>query len=99
LAALHAENLYLEQNHIAIKALLMGEELRLGPARQSPTEMDGVRNKKDGPDGGGQKRRLQVLNNGHRKALQTPSAAIPLLNTAIAQIETEDGGVGLGLVG
>ena len=34
-----------------------------------------------------------------RKALQPPSAAIPILNKAIAQLETEDGWVGLGIVG
>ena len=33
------------------------------------------------------------------KALQPPSAAIPILNRAIAQMETEDGWVGLGVVG
>jgi hypothetical protein len=33
------------------------------------------------------------------KALQPPSAAIPILNKAIAQIETEDGWAGLGAVG
>jgi uncharacterized LabA/DUF88 family protein len=33
------------------------------------------------------------------KALQPPSAAIPILNKAIAQMETEDGWVGLGVVG
>ncbi len=33
------------------------------------------------------------------KALQPPSAAIPILNKAIAQMETEDGWVGLGAVG
>jgi hypothetical protein len=33
------------------------------------------------------------------KALQPPSAAIPLLNKAIMQMETEDGWVGLGVVG
>jgi hypothetical protein len=33
------------------------------------------------------------------KALQPPSAAIPLLNKAIMQMETEDGWVGLGAVG
>jgi uncharacterized LabA/DUF88 family protein len=32
-------------------------------------------------------------------ALQPPSAAIPILNKAIAQMETEDGWVGLGAVG
>ena len=34
-----------------------------------------------------------------RKALQTPSAATPILNKAIAQMETEDGWVDLGVVG
>jgi uncharacterized LabA/DUF88 family protein len=34
-----------------------------------------------------------------RKALQAPSAAIPILNRAIEQMETEDGWVGLGMVG
>ncbi len=34
-----------------------------------------------------------------RKALQQPSAAIPILNKAIAQMESEDGWVGLGVVG
>jgi len=33
------------------------------------------------------------------KALQSPSAAIPILNKAIMQMETEDGWVGLGAVG
>ena len=33
------------------------------------------------------------------KALQPPSAAIPILNKAIEQMETEDGWVGLGMVG
>ena len=33
------------------------------------------------------------------KALQPPSAAIPILNKAIEQMETEDGWVGLGVVG
>jgi uncharacterized LabA/DUF88 family protein len=33
------------------------------------------------------------------KALELPGAAIPLLSKAIAQIETEDGWVGLGVVG
>src|SRR5215831_7333611 len=33
------------------------------------------------------------------KALQPPSAAIPILNKAIMQMETEDGWVGLGAVG
>jgi uncharacterized LabA/DUF88 family protein len=33
------------------------------------------------------------------KALQPPSAAIPLLNKAMVQMETEDGWVGLGAVG
>jgi len=33
------------------------------------------------------------------KALQPPSAAIPILAKAIAQMETEDGWVGLGVVG
>jgi uncharacterized LabA/DUF88 family protein len=33
------------------------------------------------------------------KALQPPSAAIPILNKAIGQMETEDGWVGLGAVG
>jgi len=33
------------------------------------------------------------------KALEPPSAAIAILNKAIAQIETEDGWVGLGTVG
>jgi len=33
------------------------------------------------------------------KALQPPSAAIPILNKAIVQMETEDGWVGLGTVG
>src|SRR6202047_528315 len=33
------------------------------------------------------------------KALQPPSAAIPILNKAIMQMETEDGWVGLGTVG
>ena len=33
------------------------------------------------------------------KALQPPSAAVPILNKAIAQIETEDGWVGLGVMG
>lgn len=33
------------------------------------------------------------------KALQPPSAAIPILKKAIAQMETEDGWVGLGAVG
>ena len=34
-----------------------------------------------------------------RRALEPPSAAIPLLNKAIAQMETEDGWVDLGVVG
>ena len=34
-----------------------------------------------------------------RKALQPPSAAVPILNKAIAEMETEDGWVGLGTVG
>jgi uncharacterized LabA/DUF88 family protein len=34
-----------------------------------------------------------------RKALQPPSAAVPILNQVIAEIETEDGWVGLGVVG
>ena len=34
-----------------------------------------------------------------RKALEPPRAAIPILNKAIAQLETEDGWVGLGVVG
>lgn len=34
-----------------------------------------------------------------RKALQPPSAAVPILNKAIAQVETEDGWAGLGAVG
>jgi uncharacterized LabA/DUF88 family protein len=34
-----------------------------------------------------------------RKALQSPSAAVPILNKAIAEMETEDGWVGLGVVG
>ena len=34
-----------------------------------------------------------------RRALEPPSGAIPILNKAIAQMETEDGWVGLGLVG
>jgi uncharacterized LabA/DUF88 family protein len=34
-----------------------------------------------------------------RKALQPPSAAIPILNKAVAQTETEDGWVGLAVVG
>ncbi len=34
-----------------------------------------------------------------RKALQQPSAAISILNKAIAQMESEDGWVGLGVVG
>ena len=33
------------------------------------------------------------------KALQPPSAAIPILNKAMMQMETEDGWVGLGAVG
>ncbi len=33
------------------------------------------------------------------KALQLPSAAIPILNKAIEQMETDDGWVGLGVVG
>ncbi len=33
------------------------------------------------------------------KPLQPPSAAVPILNKAIEQIETEDGWVGLGMVG
>jgi hypothetical protein len=33
------------------------------------------------------------------KALQPPSAAIPILNRAMMQMETEDGWVGLGAVG
>ena len=33
------------------------------------------------------------------KSLQPPSAAIPILNKAIMQMETEDGWVGLGAVG
>jgi uncharacterized LabA/DUF88 family protein len=33
------------------------------------------------------------------KALQAPSAAVPILNRAIAQMETEDGWVGLGTLG
>jgi hypothetical protein len=33
------------------------------------------------------------------KALQPPSAAIPILNKAMMQIETEDGWVGLGAAG
>jgi uncharacterized LabA/DUF88 family protein len=36
---------------------------------------------------------------GNSQALQAPSAAIPILNKAIAQMETEDGWVGLGVVG
>ena len=34
-----------------------------------------------------------------RKALEPPRAAILILNKAIAQLETEDGWVGLGVVG
>jgi len=34
-----------------------------------------------------------------RKALQPPSAAVPLLNKAIAEMDTDDGWVGLGVVG
>ena len=34
-----------------------------------------------------------------RKALEPPRAAIPILNKAIAQLETEDGWVGLDVVG
>jgi hypothetical protein len=34
-----------------------------------------------------------------RKALESPRAALPILNKAIAQLETEDGWVGLGAVG
>ena len=34
-----------------------------------------------------------------RKALEPPRVAIPILNKAIAQLETEDGWVGLGVVG
>src|SRR5215475_1625121 len=34
-----------------------------------------------------------------RRALEPPSAAIPILNKAVAQMETEDGWVGLGVVG
>jgi hypothetical protein len=34
-----------------------------------------------------------------RRALEPPSAAIPILNKAIAQMETEDGWVDLGVVG
>jgi uncharacterized LabA/DUF88 family protein len=34
-----------------------------------------------------------------RKALEPPSAAIPILSKALAQMETEDGWVGLGVVG
>jgi hypothetical protein len=34
-----------------------------------------------------------------RKALEPPSAAIPILNRAIAQMETEDGWLALGVVG
>ena len=33
------------------------------------------------------------------KALQPPSAAIPILNKAMMQMETKDGWVGLGAVG
>ncbi len=33
------------------------------------------------------------------KARQPPSAAVPILSKAIAQMETEDGWVGLGVVG
>jgi len=36
---------------------------------------------------------------GSRRALQPPSAAVPLLARAIEQMETEDGWVGLGAVG
>jgi len=36
---------------------------------------------------------------GPAKALQPPSAAIPILNKAMMQMETEDGWVGLGAVG
>ena len=36
---------------------------------------------------------------GGRRALQPPSAAVPLLRRAIEQMETEDGWVGLGAVG
>src|SRR5215217_1105034 len=36
---------------------------------------------------------------GSRRALQPPSAAVPLLTRAIEQMETEDGWVGLGAVG
>jgi uncharacterized LabA/DUF88 family protein len=36
---------------------------------------------------------------GRRKALQPPSAAVPILSRAIAEMETEDGWVDLGLVG
>ena len=36
---------------------------------------------------------------GGRRALQPPSAAVPLLGRAIEQMETEDGWVGLGVVG
>ena len=34
-----------------------------------------------------------------RKALQPPSAAVPLINKAIAEMDTDDGWVGLGVVG
>jgi uncharacterized LabA/DUF88 family protein len=43
---------------------------------------------------------LAVLEEGPSpEPLQPPSAAIPILNKAIAQMETEDGWVGLGVVG
>lgn len=43
---------------------------------------------------------LAVLEEGPSpESLQPPSAAIPILNKAIAQMETEDGWVGLGVVG
>jgi NYN domain/OST-HTH/LOTUS domain len=34
-----------------------------------------------------------------RKALQPPSAAVPLINKAIGEMESEDGWIGLGVVG
>jgi uncharacterized LabA/DUF88 family protein len=46
------------------------------------------------PDG-----QVSTPGEGVSQALQPPSAATPILNKAIAQMETEDGWVGLGVVG
>jgi uncharacterized LabA/DUF88 family protein len=42
---------------------------------------------------------ISTADEGPAKALQPPSAAIPILNKAMMQMETEDGWVGLGAVG